>query len=99
MTEGPEDLEIRYRWLSVAVVILFGTAFMVGLVLYVMDPESRAALVALHTGLIALLASPAVRMAVAAAERIRRRDWVFVVMMLVIAGELAFVLWRAVTNS
>ena len=99
MTGTPEDLEVRYRWLSIAVVILFGLAFMVGLTLYVIEPESPAARVALQAGLIALLASPVVRMAVAGAERIRRRDWVFVVMMMVIAGELAFVFWRAVTKS
>jgi hypothetical protein len=99
LSPTPEDLEVRYRWLSIVVVVLFSASFTVGLVLYLVQPESPVSLLALHTGLVALLASPGVRMAVAAAERIRRRDWVFVVMMLVIAAEIAFVLWRAATKS
>jgi len=93
------DLEIRYRWMSIAVVVLFGATFAVGLILYVLDHESRAAAVVLHAGLILLMVSPAVRMLVAGAERIRRQDWAFLALMAVVVFEMALVLWRAITRS
>jgi uncharacterized membrane protein len=57
------------------------------------------ALGALNAGLLLLIASPAARMAVALAERIRRADWTFVIMTVVIALELVVVLWRASVRS
>ena len=95
MTPRRNDLEVRYRWISIVVVGLFSSAFALGLVLYVMEPAGRAAATAVHAGLLLLIASPAVRMAVAGAERIRRRDWALAAMLLVIALELVVVLWRA----
>jgi uncharacterized membrane protein len=91
----PEDLEIRHRWISISVVVLFSSAFALGLILYLLEPAAPAAMAAIHAGLLLLIASPAARMTVATAERIRRRDWLFLVMMLVIALELVVVLWRA----
>jgi hypothetical protein len=93
------DLEIRLRWISIAIVMLFSSSFAMGLVWYVIEPGGRGAVAALHAGLLLLIASPAARMAVATAERIRRRDWAFAGMMLVIALELVVVLWRASLKS
>ena len=53
----------------------------------------------LHTGLVLLMTSPAVRILIAVAERIRRQDWPFVLMTVVVVLELAIVLWRAATKT
>ena len=92
-------MEIRYRWVSVAVVMLFGAIYATGLILYVLDHQSRAAEMVLNAGLLLLMASPAVRMVVAAADRIRRQDWAFLALMAVVVLEITVVLWRAVTRS
>ncbi|HJR61662.1 MAG TPA: DUF1634 domain-containing protein [Vicinamibacterales bacterium] len=99
MTGLPGDLEVRYRWLLLGSVILFGVAFAFGLILYVLDEGSAASLLWLQTGLVLLMASPAVRMLVASVERIRRRDWTFLALTAVVVAELALVLWRAATRS
>jgi hypothetical protein len=96
---APEDLEVRYRWMSIGSVILFGVAFAFGLILYVLDRGSAASLLWLQAGLLLLMASPAVRMLVAGAERVRRRDWTFLALTAAVIGELGVVLWRAATRS
>jgi len=95
MTGPTDDLEIRYRWLSIAVVILFGGAFALGLILYVLDRGSGVSLQALNAGLVLLMAAPAVRILVAGAERVRRGDWTFVFLTAIVAAEIVVVLWRA----
>jgi hypothetical protein len=95
VTGGSEDLEVRFRWVTAAPVVLFGAALAAGLVLYLISPSSRIAMAALNAGLVLLIVSPAARMAVAIAERIRRADWTFVTMTALIALELLVVLWRA----
>ena len=95
MSKRPRSLEHRYRWLSVATVGLFALAFAIGLGLHLTDPGSDGATFALNAGLVLLMVSPAVRMSVAAAERLRKRDLAFLVMTLVVLLELTIVLWRA----
>lgn len=99
MTAPDQDLETRFRPLSVAAVLVFSLSLAVGLALYLLAPGNRLALLALHTGLLILIASPAIRISVALAERIRRRDWPFVLMTVVIVAELMVVLWRAVATQ
>jgi uncharacterized membrane protein len=99
MKDPEEDLEARFRPLSVVAVLIFSASLALGLILYLIAPENRLALLALHGGLLILIASPAIRISVAAAERIRRRDWPFVLMTLVIVTELMVVLWRAVVTQ
>lgn len=89
------DFDETFRWISAAPVALFGIAFALGLLLYLFTPGSSAAATALHAGILLLISSPAVRMAVATAERVHRRDWPFVLMILVIAAEILLVLWRS----
>jgi len=93
------NLEHRYRWISVGLVLLFGATLALGLLLYTLDHQSAIALVVLQTGLFMLMASPAVRIAVIAAERIRRRDWGFLGLTAVVVIEVGIVLWRAGTRA
>jgi uncharacterized membrane protein len=90
-----DDLETRLRPLSVAAVLVFSASLALGLVLYLLFPAEPLALLALNTGLVILIASPAIRIAVALTERIRRRDWPFVWITLAVVAELMVVLWRA----
>jgi hypothetical protein len=93
-----DDLERRFRWLSVGAVFVFSAALAFGLLLYVADQGSDASRIALQTGLVLLMSAPAVRILVATAERIRRRDWTFLLMTAIVAIELSLVLRRAATR-
>lgn len=93
------DLEGRFGWLSTALVMLFGSALSAGLVLHLVAPESLLSVRLVETGLVLLMAAPALRILVAVAERIRRRDWPFVIMTAVVVLELAIVLWRAASKA
>lgn len=95
MSPRSHSLEARYHWLSMAIVLAFSLLFAVGLGLYLLDPGSRAAAIALNGGLILLMASPALRIVVATAERVRVRDVPFILMTLAVIVELAIVFWRA----
>jgi len=95
MTPRNRSLEVRYRWVSMAIVLAFSLLFAVGLGLYVLDPGSRGAVLALNGGLVLLMASPALRILVATAERIRLRDTPFILMTLAVIVELGIVFWRA----
>ena len=93
------DLEVRLRWLTLTVVVSFGVALLAGMVLHLASPGSALSVRFLQTGLVLLMTAPAVRVLIAVAERIRRQDWPFVLMTLVVILELAFVLWRAAAAS
>ena len=96
---GAADLEVRLRWLTLTVVVSFGVALLAGMVLHLASPGSALSVRFLQTGLVLLMTAPAVRILIAVAERIRRQDWPFVLMTLVVILELAFVLWRAAAAS
>lgn len=98
MTPGP-DLEARFRWLSIAIVGTFAVALSAGLVLHLASPRAPLSISLLQAGLIALMVAPAVRILVAVAERVRRRDWPFVLMTVIVVAELAIVLWRAASKG
>lgn len=95
----PASLEVRFRWLSVTIVVAFGAALMAGTILHVLAPNSAISLGFLHTGIIMLMTAPALRIVIAVAERVRRRDWTFVVMTVIVVIELAIVMWRAASKS
>jgi hypothetical protein len=95
VSKRPRSFEHRYRWMSVAMVGLFALAFAIGLGLHLTDPGGPGAMFALQAGLILLMVSPAVRMGVATAERLRKRDYAFAVMTLVVLLELGIVFWRS----
>lgn len=98
MTTNP-DIEVRLRWVTQALVLLFGGALLAGMVLHLLSPGSALSTAVLATGIVLLMAAPAVRILIAVAERVRRSDWPFVVMTLVVVIELAIVLWRAAGKS
>jgi len=95
----PASLEVRLRWVSVTIVVAFGTALMAGTILHVLAPNSAASVGFLHTGIVMLMTAPALRIVIAIAERIRRRDWTFVLMTVIVVFELSFVLWRAAQKA
>lgn len=95
----PASLEVRFRWLSVMIVVGFGAALLAGTILHVIAPGSRASVGFLHTGIVMLMTAPALRIVIAVAERIRRRDWTFVLMTVIVVIELSIVLWRAAEKS
>ena len=89
------DIEVRLRWLSPALVAAFAAALTAGVLLHLVSPYSHLSVRLLQTGLVLLMAAPGVRILVAVAERVRRRDWSFVLMTVIVVAELALVLWRA----
>ena len=89
------DIEERFGGVMTVMIVLFAAALGAGLLLHVIMPRSGPAGILLEAGLVLLMASPAVRLLLALAERIRRADWTFVVLTAVIALELAIVMWRA----
>ena len=91
----PADLDERLLWVSRTNVGLFGAAMVGGLVLHLASPYGALSVRLLQAGLVMLMAAPALRILIAVAERIRRRDWVFVLMTAIVAIELGIVLWRA----
>jgi uncharacterized membrane protein len=75
-------------------VLRFGTAassglFAIGLVMALAGSRVELAQVLLEAALIVLLATPAARVVVSIIEYIRERDWVFVVLTLVVLMALA----------
>ena len=94
MSRSP-DLELRFKWLSVTMVGLFAVTLSAGTLLHMFAPGSAASVRMLQAGLVLLMLAPAVRILIAVAERVRRRDWPFVLMTAIVVAELAIVLWRA----
>ena len=95
MTPTDSDLEVRFRWVSTAFVALVGACLALGLALHVAQSGGPDSVALLQGGLVLLMSAPAARLLVALVERIRRRDWTFVAMTLIVAVELALVMWRA----
>ena len=73
------------RWGTVASSALFA----IGLVMMLAGYRVGAAGLLLNAALIILLATPAARVVVSVIEYIRERDWVFVVLTLVVLAALA----------
>lgn len=90
-----QDLEVRFGWVGMTAVIAFGALLMTGLVLHLFDSGGTASRGMLAAGLVTLMLAPGVRLTIAVAERVRRREWSFVVMAAIVALELAIVMWRA----
>lgn len=82
------------RFLKVLIFVA-GCSLGAGLVLYLMSPDSAVTGVLLHGGVIALMATPAVRLLAAVAGWVRRRDFAFVALAALVVLELALTLWLA----
>ena len=95
---GEADLEDRLLWIVKACVIASGLALATGLLLYFAPPARNASTSLLAAGLMILMATPASRVLIATAERIRRGDWQFVVVTLLVLIELSVTMWYAATR-
>jgi hypothetical protein len=95
MSGRTADIDERFRWTAYAAVVLFGVALAGGLALHVLDPSATASVSLFHAGFVTLMIAPALRLLVAVADSIGRRDWTFVAMTGVVVVELAVVMWRA----
>ena len=73
-------------WLGV---VLSSILLGVGLFLTLVAGEGRIASMVLTTAIVILLATPATRVAISAAEYVRERDWLFVALTLIVLLTLA----------
>lgn len=77
-TSEPGGFERLLAWLPKLGVTASALALALGLLLWTIEPGGVAAIRLLNAGLGLLLATPLLRLAVAVAQSLRRRDWLFV---------------------
>ncbi len=82
-------LEEHLGRLLIAGVLLSAGILIVGLALWLANPEGHTAVWLLNAGLIVLMATPILRVLVSFAEYVRIRDWFFVATTIVVLLELA----------
>ena len=89
------DIEDRYAW--VVNTSLLGSSFVlvIGLIVHIVLADEALAQRILRVGLVLLMATPALRILIAVADRARRRDVQFIVITLVVIAELCLTLWYA----
>ena len=92
---GSRDLEDRLLWIVKTGVLASGLTLAAGLALHVFQGDTSAARSLLALGLVLLMSVPAVRVVLAIAERLRRRDWYFVTATLIVLVELSVAMWFA----
>lgn len=92
------DVEDRNAW--VVNTSLLGSSFVlvIGLIVHIVLGDEALAQRILHVGLVLLMATPALRILIAVADRARRRDVQFIVITLVVIVELCLTLWYAATR-
>jgi hypothetical protein len=92
------DLEDRSLWIVRLSVRLSALALAGGLLLRLLaSQESRSRLV-IGAGLMVLMLTPVLRILIAVAERLRRRDLQLVAITAVVLLELSLTLWYATTR-
>lgn len=89
------DLEDRLLWIVKGGVIASGITLATGLALHLYQGDHQASRSLLALGLILLMTVPALRVIIATAERMRRRDWYFVIATIVVLVELSVTMWFA----
>ena len=92
---SPDNLEDRLLWIVKGGVLASGLLLALGLALHLVQADQPAARWLLSVGLLFLMAVPAGRLFLASAERIRRRDWLFLLATLLIVVELSLTMWFA----
>lgn len=92
------DLEERFLWMVKVMVVVGGLVLATGLVMHFAWPLATAANRYLTAGLMLLMATPALRILIAVAERIRRHDLQFVAVTAVVLLELWLTMWFAITR-
>lgn len=91
MTDGPDTLSVlehRLGRVFVAGLTASAAALVLGLILYFVAPDAKPSAFLLSAGLIALMATPLLRVVVSIAEYLRMRDWVFAALTIVVLAEL-----------
>lgn len=94
-TPSVEHLERLLGRLLISGVITSAACLSVGLVWYLADSGSIGADRLLRTGLIALMATPILRVVVSVVEYVRMRDWFFVCTTTIVLVELAWTVFYA----
>ena len=89
------DFEGRFLWIVKGGVIASGTTLAAGLALHLYQGDHQASRYLLALGLILLMTVPALRVIIATAERLRQRDWYFVIATIVVLVELSVTMWFA----
>jgi hypothetical protein len=90
-----DSLEDRFLWIIKGGVFGSGLLLAAGLALHLARPDQAASGSLLAGGLVVLMGVPAARLLLASAERIRRRDWLFLLATLIIVIELSLTMWFA----
>jgi uncharacterized membrane protein len=91
MTGAPDtlsDLERRLARVFVAGLTASAAALVLGLLLYFIAQDSKQTSVLLGAGLIALMATPLLRVIVSISQYLRMRDWVFAALTCAVLAEL-----------
>jgi uncharacterized membrane protein len=86
------ELERQLGRLLIGGVIVSAVLLTGGLALWLVDPHGGVAVALLNAGLIALMATPILRVVVSFAEYVRMRDWFFAAMTIAVLGELMLTL-------
>ena len=97
-TESLSRLEHHLGRLLVGGVILSAVLLAAGLALWLVNPLAPLANWLLNAGLMALMATPMMRVVVSFAEYVRMRDWFFVVMTILVLAELTLTVVVAFTR-
>jgi hypothetical protein len=98
-TDSLAALETRLGRLFVAGLALSASALAIGLVVYLLLPNSPAALLLLTSGLVILMATPLLRVLVSIIEYVRLGDWFFVTTTVVVLVELSVTMIYAFTRG
>jgi hypothetical protein len=98
-TDSLVALETRLGRLFVAGLTFSASALAIGLVVFLLAPNSPAALLLLTAGLVILMATPLLRVLLSIIEYVRLGDWFFVTTTLVVLVELSVTMIYAFTRG
>jgi uncharacterized membrane protein len=89
------EIEDRFAWVVNTSLLGSSLVLVIGLLLHIVVSNEPLAQRFLRAGLMLLMATPALRILIAVADRVRRRDVQFVVVTAIVIGELCLTLWYA----
>lgn len=92
------DLDDRYAWVINISLVGSSVVLVTGLIVHIVLSNEPLAQRILRAGLVLLMATPVLRILIAVADRVRRRDVQFVVITLIVVLELGLTLWYAATR-
>lgn len=87
-TDRDEQMELVIGRVLKTGVFVSGVCLAIGLVLLYVPPARHAATILINAGLIVLMTTPATRVVVSVYEYFRERDWLFVVLTLIVLVSL-----------